>query len=209
MPKLFESKKKVGVTVERSDIFDPDTFRTTDIGDKGGMTAITGKTKEDVKNLGVNEAPTRIQRYNLSKQDVEIKNTILRPKTNRGKEEIESIELTEGKLEYVGESQVIPVDKKPELSRYFKDKKGGIVELRGNKLNDTSVERLRKKGVPETLIKKMKSGKELTETEKELLHKKKLEYVKSLSKTSFVREYKGGTEGRLKNLKKANIERLK
>lgn len=100
----------------------------------------------------------------------------------------------------------VSVNNSQEYEGYFNPRKGG---MRKNSLNKESIKILRRKNIPESIIRNMNTGNELSEVEKEILHSKKLEYVSSVKRTSFVRQYIGGTTKRLNNLNLANKIRLK
>ena len=218
-PLPFDSKKKIRVTVKpKTDFAEGDvmrtkgtrefkgSFRTKDLGRKGGMTAIIGKTKSEVHLESPAGAETSIQAYNLDQKNVKIQNKKLVGKDQRGKKEIAQIKRAQGELKYIAEEQFIVKKNKPLFDRvdYFKSNIGGM--KRGNRLNKESLEIVRKLKIPEGIIRKMNSGRELSEFEKDVLHLKGIEYVRSNKRKSFVREYRGGTEERLKSLRKINIK---
>ncbi len=212
-PEPFESKKRIRVSVKPSTEFGKgDTmrskgsrdfsgsFRTLDVGKKGGMTARIGKTKSEIHLEGPAGAETSIQAYTLEKKNVKIENKKLIGKDERGINEINQIKRSHGDLEHISKDQLIVKKNKKLFDRvdYFKDNIGGM--RKANKLNKESIEILKRKKIPESIIRKMNSGKVLSEFEKEVLHRHGLEYVRSNKRKSFVREYRGGTEARLRNL---------
>lgn len=212
-PEPFESKKKIRVSVKPTTEFaGGDTmrtkgsrdfkgsFRTKDVGKKGGMTAIIGKTKSEVHLEGPAGAETSIQSYTLDKKNVKLDNKKLVGKDQRGRNEIDQIKRSQGELEHISKDQLIVKKNKKLFDRvdYFKDGIGGM--KKANKLNKESIEILKRKRIPESIIRKMNSGRELSEFEKDVLHRHGLEYVRSNKRKSFVREYRGGTEARLRNL---------
>ena len=109
-------------------------------------------------------------------------------------------------MEYIDNQQLVVKSNKPLFERvgYFKEKRG---DFKKNKVNDRSIERLRKSQVPNSIVRKIKLGRELSDIETEILHDKGLEVVMSRIKNSFVREYTGKTPNRMKNLKLANEKR--
>lgn len=76
-----------------------------------------------------------------------------------------------------------------------------------NKLNEESIKRLNKANIPRSIINRINKGNELTDVENEILHRENLEVVTSSKRSSFVREYKGGTPNRMRNLNLANEKR--
>lgn len=212
-PEPFESKKRIRVSVKPTTEFaSGDTmrskgsrdfsgsFRTLDVGQKGGMTATVGKSKTEVHLEGPAGAETSIQAYNLDKKNVKIEDKQLVGKNQRGTREINQIKRSQGNIEHISKDQLIVTKNRKLFDRvdYFKDTKGGM--RKANRLNKESLEILKRKKIPEAIIRKMNSGKELSEYEKDVLHKHGLEYVRSNKRKSFVREYRGGTEARLRSL---------
>lgn len=217
---LFNSKKNIAIGVKPKELFSKgdvmknkktgkydSRFKTVDTGEKGGLRVGIGKLKSDVRKEGKKEAKTTIQRYLVEQEDFKIKNKQLTPKTSRGRKELKQITNRHGKLEYLGEEQFI-VKKNRDLFKeqsYYSKSKGGV--RKKNKLNKESIDRLKKASIPQSVINRANAGKELTDVENEILHKKGLEIVRSSKRSSFVREYTGGTETRMKNLKLANKTR--
>lgn len=70
-----------------------------------------------------------------------------------------------------------------------------------------TIERLRKLDIPNKIKTKIRNSKELSEIESEILHSHRLEFVRSSKRKSFLREYTGGIESRMRNLELANIKR--
>lgn len=183
-------------------------FRTEDTGEKGGMVATIGKTKEAIELYGKEEAPTTVQRYLLQKSDVDIRDGDLIPITYRGKKEIESIESKHGSLTYVGGDYFIPSSEYQRFKelKYFENN-GGKRMSRG--ITESEVREARGKGVPEDLISKMKMGYKISSEEEKELHRRGLVYVPGYAKPgtvgvrSYLRKYSGGTPARMRAVERA------
>lgn len=176
------------------------SFRVKDIGKKGGLKATLGKTKNEVHLEAPGGAETSIKSYTFDKKYVKVKDKQLIGKNERGIREINHIKRSQGSLEQIGSDHFIVKKNRKLFDRadILKSQVGG--SKKANKLNKESLEILNRKSIPESIIRKMNSGRELSEFEKDVLHLKGLEYVRSNKRKSFVREYRGGTEARLKNL---------
>lgn len=176
------------------------SFRVKDIGQKGGLKATLGKTKSEVHLEAPGGAETSIKSFTLDKKFVTIKDKQLMGKNERGIREINHIKRSQGSLEQIGSDHFIVKKNKKLFDReaILKSQVGG--SKKANKLNNESLKILKNKKIPESIMRKMNSGRELSEYEKDVLHLKGLEYVRSNKRKSFVREYRGGTEARLKNL---------
>jgi len=179
----FRSKTKIAVSVIPSTEIQKNTFRYYDIGDPGGMTAIIGKTKEDVKKYGISGSATKIQRYTLLKRDVSVEDGKLQPKTKMGREEIKSITEREGKLRYIKNEQFVPESeyKKFQELSYFKGGKRNMPKYRKG-ISQQEVTGARRRGVPEAIITKMSRSQELTQREKDILNSKGLGYKVGFTK---------------------------
>lgn len=214
MPKdPFQSPKNIAISVKpttqfaKGKVMGDSRFKTLDVGYKGGMRLTLGKDKRDVKTKGKKQASSKVQRILVEQKDFEHEGGNLKPITKRGKSEYREIKEIHGDLEFIGNEQYIVKSNKPLFERvgYFNNGQGGFDKK--NKINPASVKRLRKANVPESIVRKIRSGRELSEIETEILHDKKLEVVKSRKRSSFVREYTGKTPNRMKNLRMANEKR--
>ncbi len=97
-----------------------------------------------------------------------------------------------------------------ENTEKIKDTKNSNNELRGKK--DKSFKRkyvkiLKNLKVPNSLIAKIKRNEVLSDSEKEVLHNRGIEFCRSEKVASHIRIYTGGTFERLCNLEKANIKK--
>ena len=218
--KLFNSEENIAISLRpkekfaRGDVMrDRRTgkydsrFKTIDPGREGGLRLGVGKLKKDVAKKSPGGATTRTQRYLVEQKDFEIKNKKLIPKTKRGKRELENITKKHGELLHLGEEQFITQRNKKEFKElsYFKNNPGGM--YKANKLNEGSEQKLKKLNIPESTKRKMRTGRELTNIENEILHSQGFEYVRSSKRKSFLREYIGKTETKMNNLRLANIKR--
>lgn len=184
-------------------------FRTEDVGRKGGMVATVGKLKEDIETYGKEESPTKVQRYLLQKSDVRKEKGLLVPNTKRGETELRSLKK-HGDLLWMGGDVFIP---ESEFQRFQELKYFENPRPRGGKLprgiKESEVREARGKGVPESIVSKMKRGMKLTNDEEEQLHRRGLVYVPGYPKPgtigvrSFLRKYTGRTEARMRAVRKA------
>jgi len=218
--KYFDSEKNIAIALRPKEKFatgnvmrDRRTgkydsrFKTLDPGREGGLRIGLGKLKKDVSQKSPGGASTRTQRYLVEQKDFEIKNKKLVPKTKRGKRELENITKKHGELLHLGEEQFITQKNKKEFKdlSYFKKNPGG--GYKANKLNEESEKKLKRLNIPEQTKRKIKTGRELTRIESEILHTQGFEYVRSSKRRSFLREYIGKTENKMRNLRMANKKR--
>lgn len=214
MPKdTFKSQKNIAISVKpttefaKGNVMNGSRFKTIDVGHEGGMRLTLGKDKGDVRRKGKSKASSKVQRVLVEQNDFKIENGNLKPRTKRGKSEYREISEIHGDLEFIGNQQFIVRSNKPLFERVGYFNNGNRRYDKKNKINEISIERLKKANVPESIVRKIKSGRELSDIETEILHDKKLEVVKSRKRSSFVREYTGKTPSRMKNLRLANEKR--
>lgn len=214
MPKdPFKSQKNIAISVKpttefaKGNVMNGSRFKTIDVGLKGGQRLTLGKDKDEVKKKGRKRTSSQVQRILIEQKDFKIENGNLKPKTKRGKSEYREITEIHGELEFIGNQQFIVRSNEPLFERvgYFNQSNGGYDKK--NKVNEASIKRLKKANVPVSIVRKIKTGRELSEIETEILHDKKLEVVMSRKRNSFVREYTGKTPKRMKNLRMANEKR--
>ena len=205
LPKENFSDKKV-MRNKKTGKYDS-SFKTIDLGDKGGLKARVGKLEDEIEEKGKREAKTEIQRLIVSQNDFDISNGELIPKTNRGIEELEFIKKETGELIYIGEEEFIPertIDDFKSRDIFNNDEGANITN---KELSKKTIKRLKGLGVPNSIINKMKKGNELSDIEKDVLHNRGIEYVVAGNQRPYIRKYTGGTPARLCNLKLANIKR--
>jgi len=85
MPGIEERKKYVHVRVNPPDKYI--RMRTKDIGRPGGMKAVIGVRR----GKGSRGGTTEVQKFELDRRDVGVRNGKLYPKTPRGRREIRSL----------------------------------------------------------------------------------------------------------------------
>jgi len=214
MPKdPFKSDKNIAISVNpttkfaKGMVMNGSRFKTIDTGHKGGMRLTLGKDAREVRSKGKDKASSKVQRILVEQKDFDIEKGNLKPITKRGKSEYREIKEIHGDLEFIGNEQFIVRSAKPLFERvgYFNNVRGGIDKK--NDVNPASIKRLKKANVPDSIVRKIKSGRELSDIETEILHDKSLELVKSRKRSSFVREYTGKTPTRMMNLRMANVKR--
>jgi hypothetical protein len=217
--KYFDSEKNIAIGINPKENFAKgkvmqnkrtgkydSRFKTLDVGEKDGLRLTIGKTKKDVAKRSPAGAKTKTQRVLIEQEDFEIKNKRLVPKNKSAEIQLKTIRNKFGNVLYLGEEQFIAEKNFSEFEKasYLSKTKGGV---KSNRLNKESLERINKLNIPDTTKRKMRLGKEITDIETEILHNNKIEYVRSRKRKSFVREYQGKTEVRMKSLELANKKR--